>query len=199
MGFLFLGKEYIVKKRKFIVAFLLVCVLSMGGAVSVFAFVDYKGDYTDVIASDLNTYTIPGFSDKNVLFLTYGGYEYLYVSPETDNNYNSSGLYPDDLYIKAVLWKRKSGGTWTSQRELLNYPISKSSISSYVYYANEDIAYDGTVFFQRTEVPAAVVARILPETVEAEVKKILAVAVGCLALVIGSMVLLPRLKLYLKG
>lgn len=185
------------KKTKFVVAFLLVCVLSIGGAVSVFGAVSYGGEYMDVVASDSKMYNIPYFENKNVLFLKKGTYEYLLVSPVVNNIYNES-----QLYILCTLWQRVTSAddsSWKNSNESEFFVIPISAIDSYVYYANESLTYDGTVFFQQTEAPVARVAVVLPEMVQAEVIPILTIVIGGLALLIGSMVLLPKLKLFLRA
>ncbi len=184
------------EKRKFIVAFLLVCVLSMGGAVSVFADTAYSGDYMQITASFTSSgvYNVPKTASP-YLFLRYddlqGDHYYFIVNP-TNVNSLDNGFYTS---VSGTIYK--VSGPW-----VLSSSDSVKITSSYIKgYVSTQNLYNssGTLVFQRTEVPTAVVARILPETVEAEVKKILVVAVGCLALVVGSMVLLPKLKLYLRG
>lgn len=62
-----------------------------------------------------------------------------------------------------------------------------------VLYSNHDILYEGSdeVFFRPL---LAAQARVLPGVVMKHLKVILPVGVGCLALLIGSVVLLPRLR-----
>lgn len=65
-----------------------------------------------------------------------------------------------------------------------------------VLYSNHDILYEGSdkVFFHPLLVAQA---RVLPEVVMKHLKVILPVGVGCLALLTGSVVLLPRLRRFL--
>lgn len=75
----------------------------------------------------------------------------------------------------------------------VNYPDPKSiPLNGLVVYSDHNIFYDdGTLFFQ---VPLARLAVPLQGEIMKHLKVILPVGVGCLALLIGSVVLLPRLR-----
>lgn len=75
-------------------------------------------------------------------------------------------------------------------------------LRNYILYSNYDICTsDGSLFFQQPlpVVPKAIQAAQLPEVIQKQITIILPIAVGCLALVIGSIVLLPRLRNFLAG
>lgn len=55
----------------------------------------------------------------------------------------------------------------------------------------------GNVFFLKPLLPVATMVQELPKVLKIQVREIVVVAVGCLALLIGSIVLLPKLRHFL--
>lgn len=182
------------KKTKFIAAFLLVCVLSIGGAVNVFAFTSYEGECMDLHIGDV-TYTAPKVSG-NYLFLRYGntGTYYMFDSPSiVEVRKSDSG---DCVVIGFKTMYQKIGEKWSIIPGANTNLALQSALS--LYACNVDLKdSSGTVVFLKPEVPIVAVARVLPEKIAGTVKTITIVAVGCLALLIGSIVLLPKLKRFL--
>lgn len=68
-------------------------------------------------------------------------------------------------------------------------------MKSYFKYTTKDVLWDDgtTVFFSKPTVPVAQTAEQLPGVVAPQVKMITIVAVSCLALLIGLVVLVPKL------
>lgn len=182
------------KKTKFLVAFLLLCVLSIGGAVNVFAFTLYEGEYMDLYIGDA-TYTAPKVGG-NYLFLRYGntGTYYMFDNPSiVEVRKSDSG---DCVAIGFKTMYQKLGEKWSIVPGANTNLELQSALS--LYACNVDLKdSSGTVVFPKTEVPVVLAARVLPEKIAGEVKMITIVAVGCLALLIGSIVLLPKLKRFL--
>lgn len=194
-AFLF-RKDVFMKKTKFIVAFLLVCVLSIGGAVVVFAGTSYEGEYMDLYIGD-TVYTVPNV-EGDYLFLKYGntGLYYMFDSPNViEVRRSDTG---DTVVVGFKAMYQKSGEKWSVvQGANTNLGLQ---LALNLYACNIDLKdSSGTVVFSKTEVPVVVAARVLPEKVAGEVKTILTIAIGGLALLIGSMVLLPKLKIFLVG
>lgn len=183
------------KKTKFIVAFLLVCVLSIGGAVVVFG-APYEGKYMDLYIGDA-TYSVP-VVEGNYLFMNYNGMYYMFDSPSiTKYVNNSSGGY--DVNISYVSMYQKIGNTWQAVTGTATaFTLNRSLLA---YGCNVDLKSPNgnTVVFQKTEVPIARVAMVLPEEIAGTARTITIVAVGCLALLVGSIILLPKLKIFLVG
>lgn len=184
------------KKTKFIVAFLLLCVLSIGGAVNVFAFTLYEGEYANLYIGD-TTYTAPKVGG-NYLFLRYGntGTYYMFDNPSiVEVRKSDSG---DCVVIGFKTMYQKLGEKWSIVPGANTNLELQSALS--LYACNVDLKDSSdAVVFPKTEVPVVLAARVLPERVAGEVKTILTIAIGGLALLIGSMVLLPKLKLFLRG
>ena len=67
----------------------------------------------------------------------------------------------------------------------------------YVYSNHDIIDQNNKLVFQKPLEPIATLAVPVGQTVQSQVVKILPAAVGCLALLIGSIVLLPRLRSFL--
>lgn len=78
----------------------------------------------------------------------------------------------------------------------VNYSCPKEiALTGLIVYSDHNICYrDGTIFFR---VPLARLAVPLQAEIMKHLKVILPVGVGCLALLIGSVVLLPRLRRFL--
>lgn len=71
-----------------------------------------------------------------------------------------------------------------------------------ILYSNQNIYDENNVLFFQQPLPVvlkAIQTAQLPEVIQGQVKTILPIAVGCLALVIGSIVLLSRLRNFLAG
>lgn len=82
-----------------------------------------------------------------------------------------------------------------------NFVFSNYNISVVDFAKDNDgkISFSptGKVFFLKPLLPVATVAQELPKVVKIQVREIVVVAVGCLALLIGSIVLLPKLRHFL--
>lgn len=184
------------KKTKFIVAFLLVCVLSIGGAVVVFADNLYDGSTMTISSEDGVSYVVPfvDVTTHNYLLLDFGNPVAVLVDAEMIGNTTHRSFTHQTLYSSA-----DGGKTWNivSRSGRVEYSYTYYNLQRYI--SSCDVSFENKVVFRKTEVPIARAAVVLPEKVGAEVKTILTIAIGGLALLIGSMVLLPKLKLFLRG
>lgn len=138
------------------------------GYVVILQRVDYPDNYT-ILTSDAPC-TARQYSPKNLQLCFFNStkyHEWSYVS--------STGVFTDY-------------GLKTSSDYVIQHLGSFSSVS----YSSHDIYYgDGSLFFRS---PLARLAVPLKAEVLKQTKIILPVGVGCLALLIGSVVLLPRLR-----
>lgn len=151
-----------------------------------------------------------------IIFKTEEGYKFCAISLENCFYYSNGGIYINaDKYITATstdgaVWSGLSG--WSSSGGChmvtslnVDYTVITSSCdivkfsnSGNYYRSTEYIKENSTgIFFQRPPVPVAELAVPLTAKIQNQVGKILPVAVGCLALLIGSIVLLPRLRIFL--
>ena len=181
------------KKTKFLVAFLLVCVLSIGGAVVVFAGTNYEGEYMDVYIDD-TAYSAPKV-EGDYLFLRYSSIWYMFDSPNiVEVRRSDTG---DSVVIGFKAMYSKSGEKWSVIQGINTNLGLKSALEFYA--CSTDLKdSSGTMVFPKTEVPITRAAMVLPAEIAGAVKTITIVAVGCLALLIGSITLLPRLKTFLR-
>lgn len=134
--------------------------------------------------------------------------KYNYVVIKDSSKYYfvaSTGNFYVNKTDGALLIDSGSNKFYTSS-DMTNWKFSHASDNTTVYsgskfevcYSKKNIYYnDDTPFFPQPRVPVAKMAVPLGEMVQKQVGKILPVAVGCLALLIGSIVLLPRLRIFL--
>lgn len=166
-------------KFRFILPLLLSLVLALGSCMTVFAAPSSDWSFPE------------GYEDlgHNVVFV-FGDW-YYYITSEAPilvgsyndvfSFYSSSGsslVFYSDLTPK-----------WSVASSVNNFPKDRFS----VLYCDHDICFrnSGEVFFRS---PLARLAVPLKAEVLKQTKTILPVGVGCLALLIGSVVLLPRLR-----
>ena len=130
---------------------------------------------------------------------------FYYYSPYVRTNANN--------FITAVssdgsTWDDLSGwygsGGYRSIYEYSDIEIVTSSVDIYTF-SNPSMSYRTTsyiaenstaIFFQRPPVPIVELAISLTKTVQKQTATILPIVVGCLALLIGSLILVPKLKIF---
>ena len=189
------------KKTKFIVAFLLVCVLSIGGAVVVFG-ATYEGSYMTVTLNDDSQVQVPfvDLTKHEYLFVVWNAsakpYYTLFVDPEL-TAYGSAYGIKCSLYYESQTLPDGNMTAWTVMTNNAPFNFNRAYYTVSSYASTVQLDYDGKVVFRKAEVPVVVAARVLPEKIAGTVKTITVVAVGCLALLIGSIVLLPKLRRFL--
>lgn len=192
------------KKTKFILAFLLVCVFGIGGTVVVFA--DVKND---ISALDCSVCGADNMDFSNLITS-----KYFIVMCENSNSQVHLLMQSDSpivatlgtkgaVYLNVQSVDRVSKGSVVGKVDMTQRPngfvLTNVPFSWYTYVSHDILDSDGNVFFRSTEVPVVAVARVLPEKVAGAVKRILTIAIGGLALVLGSIILLTKLKKYLVG
>lgn len=186
-------KDVFMKKIKLIVAFLLVCVLSIGGAVVVMADSAYSGDFMQIPCDfvDGGKSNVPSTDLPYLYVRDNADVDYFIINPVISKALDSGGYVTvaGSMYKCSSSWARSSSDSLTVRIDYI-----KGYVSSQDLYDSS-----GTLVFRKTEVPVVVAARVLPEKVGAEVKVILTIAIGGLALLIGSITLLPKLKKFLVG
>lgn len=113
---------------------------------------------------------------------------------QTKSLYNGSSVFVAD----SVYYADCVDGVWSDTLSYFKSPsrVGITSSDTEVLFSNHDILYEGSdeVFFRPLLVT---LARVLPGVVLKKMEVILPIAVFCLALLIGSIVLLPRLKIFL--
>lgn len=108
-----------------------------------------------------------------------------------------SGAYSGHIVNSKRTWSDNYSGAQFSP----NFVFSNYNISVVDFTKDNDgkvsFSPTGKVFFLKPLLPVATVAQELPKVVKIQVREIVVVAVGCLALLIGSIVLLPKLHHFL--
>lgn len=192
------------KKNRFIrwLPFIFTTLLLLGSSMTVFATTVYHipsdldvDNYNYLICKDNNdTYYCYAIEKK------YGFYGF----SNTDGNYYCT----DSKFI--TKWSTNDMTNWGNG----SYSGISSSINKNIFVSSSDGQYavvsnidvketdsqgneNGKIFFQRPPVPISELAIPLTATVQTQTKIIIPIAVCCLALLIGSIVLLPRLRLFL--
>lgn len=188
------------KKNRFIrwLPFICATLLLLGSSMTVFAATVYH------IPSDLDVenynYIICTDGDKYYCYAVLNNYSFYGYSNGIDNCYktNSKSL------IKWVTNDMSDWGDTTTVRTSSGMLTFVNSNGQFAVASNVDILEisesgieTGKIFFQRPPVPIAELAMPLTVTVQTQTKIIVPIAVCCLALLIGSIVLLPRLRLFL--
>lgn len=155
-----------------------------------------KYDYV-VIVSGSGYYSIY-YTDKP-LYSTKEGYN---CFPSGTHAYQDLFQVKSDGYRQHII---NSDSTWSDASCCAqfgaNYIFSNYNISVVDATSDNDgkvsFSPTGEVFFLKPLLPVATVAQEIPKVVKIQVREIVVVAVCCLALLIGSIVLLPRLRHFL--
>ena len=205
------------KKNRFVrwLPFICATLLLLGSSMSVFAATVYhlpsdivdksekvfgSSDYNYLIYRNEDNYyivVIPSYAvfyhDTSYQFdLWYNSSEYMIASSSDGSNWNELEGYAGGAPQKANTYNSNSSKIVTSNVDV--YTISANASYKETSWIKENST---GVFFQRPPVPIAELAIPLTATVQKQTGIILPIAVCCLALLIGSIVLLPRLKIFL--
>lgn len=167
----------------------------------------YKNHYADVVEDTKHVCDLSQFKYKAIT--STGSQWQLYVSECPIYCINGSSYA--STYAKMLYFDRDSSGEYHMKYNNWNV-VNDSDYHSFgsgnLIYADHDVKVatvdsstgkvytTDSLFFLRT--PLAVVIKSLPKTVGVQVETIVTVAVCCLALLIGSLVLLPKLRIYLS-
>lgn len=155
-----------------------------------------KLDYV-VIVSGGDYYSV--FYTDKPLYSTKEGYN---CFPSGTHAYEDMFLVKSDGYRQHIInsdstWSDASCGAQFSS----NYIFSNYNISVVDAIKGNDgkISFSptGEVFFLKPLLPVATMVQELPKVLKIQVREIVVVAVGCLALLIGSTILLSKLRLFL--
>lgn len=156
-----------------------------------------KLDYV-VIVSGGDFYSVY-YSDKP-LYSTEKGENCFPAGTHTVNNMfkvDSSGSYSEHILNQKNTWSDNYASAYFGSK----YVFSNYNISVVDAIRDNDgklsFSPTGKVFFLKPLLPVATMVQELPKVLKIQVREIVVVAVGCLALLIGSIVLLPKLRLYL--
>lgn len=185
------------KKKIKVFLMVLLGVLCIGGTTAVFASsktVDLDG-YSLRLPESVNN------SDYIILYQTSGMY---YLVPDVSkvviqDNGGSALIYNDSktyysFYNGASDWTCKSGVSYS------NGSTWFGSIVSMSYYCERDFYdVDDNLVFRRVVVSPIRAVKHLPAVILPQIQTILPIAIGGLALLIGSITLLPKLKKFLVG
>lgn len=157
------------------------------------------------------------YNKLDYVFIVSGGtyYSVCYSDKPLYSTVNGGNCFPAGTHTIEHMFKVDSGAysghivngknTWsdnyTSAFFGSKYVFSNYNISVVDAVRDNDgkvsFSPTGKVFFLRPLLPVATVAQELPKVLRIQVREIVVVAVGCLALLIGSIVLLPKLRLFL--
>lgn len=108
-----------------------------------------------------------------------------------------SGSYSTHIVNHKSTWADNYASAYFSSKYVFsNYNIS---VVDAVRDNDGKVSFSptGKVFFLKPLLPVATMVQELPKVLKIQVREIVVVAVGCLALLIGSIVLLPKLRLFL--
>lgn len=115
----------------------------------------------------------------------------------------TKSVYIDDFVATSsdVYYSEYVDGVWGNLKHFTPSSYAGITISgdTEILYSNHDILYlnSDEIFFQQPPFPIAEMAIPLTAEIQKQTGIILPIAVGCLALVIGSIMLLPRLRNFL--
>lgn len=137
-------------------------------------------DYTHLLVIDSTTHYDLYLSSTPYVYSITGGYVY-----------NSGGSYVHLYYYTA---EQCDKGESVGVPNKCSYTF-QSAMTDKIYVFNETVYNtEGNVFFQ---IPLVTMAKVLPEMIATQAVPVVMIAICCLALVIGSTVLVPRLRRYL--
>lgn len=156
-----------------------------------------KLDYVIIVSSG-DSYSVY-YSDKP-LYSTSKGYNCFPAGTHTINTMfkvGNSGSYSEHILNQKNTWSDNYASAYFGSK----YVFSNYNISVVDAIRDNDGKFTfsptGEVFFLKPLLPVATMVQELPKVLKIQVREIVVVAVGCLALLIGSIVLLPKLRLFL--
>lgn len=157
-----------------------------------------KLDYVIIVSSG-DSYSVY-YSDKP-LYSTSKGYNCFPAGTHTINTMfkvGNSGSYSEHILNQKNTWSDNYASAYFGSK----YVFSNYNISVVDAIRDNDGKFTfsptGEVFFLKPLLPVATMVQELPKVLKIQVREIVVVAVGCLALLIGSIVLLPKLRLFLR-
>lgn len=166
-------------------------VLCIGGTTTIFASDSEPRSIT--LSDGFMLKNIPSTSDKFLIIKQNNGYYLVYYDfdfvPDLADLSSSKCSF-------SCLYKTKDGLSFVQQGvNDFHYILAMGEL---IYSTDDIYCTDGSVFF-RVPVDPIMSVQELPEKIIAQIKIILSIAIGGLALLIGSIVLLPKLKKFLVG
>lgn len=158
-----------------------------------------KYDYVVIVSGGTGNFYSVFYSDKPLYSTAEGGNCFPSGTHIIKNHFKVvSGGYSGHIVNSETTWSDNYASAYFGS----NYVFSNYNISVVDVSVSNDgkVSFDptGEVFFLKPLLPVATVAQELPKVVRIQVREIVVVAVCCLALLIGSTVLLPKLRLFLS-
>lgn len=159
---------------------------------------DFYKKYDYVLITHGSDYYSIFYSDKP-LYSTKDGYN---CFPSGTNAISDmfnvvSGGYSQHIVNSEITWSKTSVSAFFGSDYIFsNYNISVVDWTK-DNEGNITLSPSGEVFFLKPLLPVATMVQELPKVLKIQVREIVVVAVGCLALLIGSLVLLPKLRHFL--
>lgn len=157
-----------------------------------------KEDYVTIVSGS-GYYCI--YYTSKPLYQTVDGYNAFQVATvgyQDMYNVDSSGSYSPHIINQSLPFKDGHVGKMFSP----NFIFTNYNVNQVEWKKDENGNYTfsptGEVFFLKPLLPVATLAQEIPKVVKIQVREIVVVAVCCLALLIGSTVLLPKLRLFLS-
>lgn len=157
-----------------------------------------KYDYVVIVSGSSGDYYSVFYSDKP-LYSTKSGANCFPTGTHTINDLFNvvSGGYSQHIVNQENTWSDATASSYFGY----NYIFSNYNISVVDATRDNDgkvsFSPTGEVFFLKPLLPVATMVQELPKVLKIQAREIVVVAVCCLALLIGSTVLLPRLRLFL--
>ena len=175
------------KKLKKLFFVLLTGIMILGGSVACLADTSYPS--VDEIKLQYNYYFILYASSNDTYYLFNSDVPLIYTGNSVLKPSNGTFSYENFIY---------SDDVWKSVSKSSNVPSVSFGKTDEFLFSNYDILNkDGSVFFYTEVIPVAKVAEQLPEVVRKQTEIILPIVIGGLALLIGSLTLLPKLRNFL--
>lgn len=195
-----------IKVLKRVIPMLCATLLLLGSSITVFA----SSNVFHLPTDDITSYA--GFEDGYDYVITSedDGY-HMYVIPSGGyfcySNFSPCYGYLTCISDACIRYTSSDGSSWTLKGPTYftggltlvesNYEVIASNVDVYVRNSSYEYNNFDEIFFQRPPIPIVELAIPLTATIQNQTAKILPIAVGCLALLIGSITLLPRLKMFL--
>lgn len=160
---------------------------------------DYKKyDYVVIVSGTSGDFYSVFYSDKPLYSTKDGGNCFPSGTHTIQDMFNVvSGGYSQHIVNSEDTWSDNYSGAYLGSRYVFsNYNIS---VVDAVLDNGGKVSFSptGEVFFLKPLLPVATMVQELPKVLKIQVREIVVVAVCCLALLIGSTVLLPKLRLFL--